>query len=171
MWNFVISETPVPEINCLSLSKFDRSLLLCYNYTCKEEENPMRKIKLDFTIPDAKSRQRFVSEYLKDNETEFSSRPLTPKELEFISNYILFGKDEDGKNGVQKKMYEIQTRNKAWQRKQDTSLDTIMEDQPHHLSKLTQSAPHFSKRQVFDREEALARATTPDQKSTYWQAH
>ena len=127
----------------------------------------MRKIKLDFTIPDAKSRQKFVTTYLKDNENEFNSHPLTPKELEFISNYILFGKDEDGKNGVQKKMYEIQTRNKAWQRKQDTSLDTIMEDQPHHLSKLTQSAPHFSKRQVFDREEALARATTPDQKSTY----
>lgn len=127
----------------------------------------MRKIKLDFTIPDAKSRQRFVTQYLKENESEFNAHPLTPKELEFISNYILFGKDEDGKNGVQKKMYEIQTRNKAWQRKQDTSLDTIMEDQPHHLSKLTQSAPHFSKRQVFDREEALARATTKDQKETY----
>lgn len=53
------------------------------------------KFKLDFSIETAEERM----EAIKEIELE----KLSPKELETISNYVLYGKDEDGTSCVDRK--------------------------------------------------------------------
>jgi hypothetical protein len=51
----------------------------------------------------------------------------TDKELETISNYLLFGKDEDGKSAVDRKEIQIKTKHNSYARKEAESLDALME--------------------------------------------
>lgn len=85
------------------------------------------RLKLDFTISSLEERTSFADQYLEDNKEIFDIKPLTEKELETIANYILWGKDKNGKNINQLKEVQLETRNKTWDRKEEESLDALIE--------------------------------------------
>ena len=85
------------------------------------------RLKLDFKINSIEDRTSFVNEYLKENEEIFNIKQLNEKELETIANYILWGKDKNGKNVNQLKEIQLETRNKTWDRKEEESLDALIE--------------------------------------------
>ena len=85
------------------------------------------RLKLDFTISSLEERTSFTDQYLEDNKEIFDINPLTEKELETIANYILWGKDKNGKNVNQLKEIQLETRNKTWDRKEEESLDALIE--------------------------------------------
>lgn len=117
---------------------------------------PKNRLKLDWKITDAQGRADFVQEYVKTLDFEPNE-----EELEVLGNYLLFGKDEDGKNGVQKGDYQIETRFKAWTPYEPLSLEELQESPGFNEGYLQPIAadtiiPKIT-RQVFDREEALAK--------------
>lgn len=79
-------------------------------------------LKLDFTIETSEERAAFVSKYIEAlyNPTE--------KELETIANYILYGKDPDGKSSVDRKEIQIETKYKSYNRKAPQSLEALLEN-------------------------------------------
>src|SRR5699024_9997485 len=83
------------------------------------------RLKLNFQLETAEERKKFLTEYLE--REEFRLNPPTPEELEMCGNYILWGKDKDGKNCVQRKEIEIETKNKTWNKKEEESLDGLLE--------------------------------------------
>ena len=114
------------------------------------------RLHLDFSIPGTHERKAFVDEYVQ--RPEFIRAPLTEDELETIANYILWGKDPDGMNAVQKGEFSIETRNKTWQRDDTESLDAMMESPTFNEASLRRPTEARTKiaREVFDRNEALA---------------
>lgn len=101
------------------------------NSTIIIKEKPIGGIKLtrlnlDFSLETNTERKAFIDKYL--SQDYFIKNPPTPKELETCANYILWGKDSDGKNPVQKKEILIDSKNKTWSRlKEEESLDALME--------------------------------------------
>ena len=84
-----------------------------------------QSIQLDFTLVSAEERRAYIDQLLSQlNSQNYSP---TTSELELFSNYILYGKEADGKSPVEKKDIEIETRYKTYQRKKDKSLDELME--------------------------------------------
>lgn len=84
------------------------------------------RLKLDFSIELAADREKFIEQYL--NEPEFCVKPPTQQELETISNYILWGKDQDGETVVSRGLVELETKNGNWTKKHsDESLDALLE--------------------------------------------
>ena len=81
----------------------------------------MGKFNLDFNIESAKDRLEAIKKIPLDT--------LTKKDLETISNYVLYGKDEDGTSAVQRKEIQIKTKFNSYQKKENmvTSLDALME--------------------------------------------
>lgn len=78
-------------------------------------------LKLDFSLSTAKERAEYIQRYM-DPYAHY-----TPKELETISNYLLYGKDEDGKSIVDRKEVQIKTKHNSYARKEAESLDALME--------------------------------------------
>lgn len=78
-------------------------------------------LKLDFSIESSKDRAEYIKTYM-DTKSNY-----TQKELETISNYVLYGKDEDGLSCVDKKLVEIKTKHSTWARKNAESLDALLE--------------------------------------------
>lgn len=71
----------------------------------------------------SEARTAFIKQYMSD--ITFSP---TEEELETIANYILYGKDSDGKSPVQKKQIEITPKHKTWSTQdQVDSLDQLRE--------------------------------------------
>ena len=120
-----------------------------------------KRIKLDWSLSTAQEREAFVEKYI--TQEQFKSDPLTPTELSHISDYLLFGKDEDGLNGTQKKLYDIETKSTSWRKKKNVSLDAILEEHPNFSF---ESTPTFQRREVFDRERAKAESS-PDELRAY----
>lgn len=73
----------------------------------------------------------------------------TPEELEMCANYVLWGKEPDGKSIVQKKFVEIETRKKTWTKTPPESLDGLLED------------PSFSENLIYHRGEPGTRIPSP----------
>jgi len=75
--------------------------------------------------------------------------------METIANYLLWGKDEDGKNPVQKHDIEIETKSKTWDRKNTDSLDELKESPTFNEATVhalnTQLARPKVVREIFDR--------------------
>lgn len=119
----------------------------------------MNRLKLDFSLNTTEERTAFLHEYL--TQSEFQSNPPSPEELETLSNYILWGKDSDGKNGVQKKNFEIDTRYKTWNNKdKEESLDALLETPTFNEQTIlppVEATPRY-KREVFNRKKALKTA-------------
>lgn len=113
------------------------------------------RLKLDFSIPDSKGRQIFLEEYLKS--PQFSKKPLTSEELEMCGNYILWGRDIDGKNSVQKKIVQIDTRNKTWNQQEAESLEALLESPTFNENNIVseKEPPRKVIKEVFSREQAL----------------
>ena len=78
-------------------------------------------LKLDFSIETAQGRADYINQYM-DPSSHF-----TQKELETISNYLLYGKDEDGTSCVDKKLVQIKPKHNSYTRKDAESLDALME--------------------------------------------
>lgn len=96
----------------------------------------MNRLHLDFTIDSAENRKNFLDEYLQ--RAEFISNPPTEDELEMMGNYLLWGRAENGKNSVQNKLVQIQTRNGTWDKDTNESLDALLE------------SPTFNESQIFE---------------------
>ena len=81
----------------------------------------MAKFKLDFTIESSKDRLEAIK--------TIPLETLTKKELETVTNYVLYGKDEDGTSIVQRKEIQIKTKFNSFNKDKDkvTSLDALME--------------------------------------------
>lgn len=111
----------------------------------------MNRLKLDWSLNMALERKSFVDKYINtiNNPTE--------EELETIANYILWGKDSDGKSAVERGELEIETKNKTWQKKEIDSLDEMMESPTFNEASLRNSSvpPTRIKRENFSREDAL----------------
>jgi len=112
----------------------------------------MNRLKLDFTIPDIYGRKRFVEDYLEEN---FPEGKLTEKELETIANYMLYGKDIDGENVVDRGEIEIETRYSTWSKKPVESLDGLLESPTFSENQIQgPNQPHYrTPKVVFSREE------------------
>lgn len=78
-------------------------------------------IKLDFSIPTSKERMEFIKKYMDD------TCRYTKKELETISNYILYGKDEDGTSIVDRKEIQIKPKHNSYTKRNIESLDSLLE--------------------------------------------
>lgn len=75
--------------------------------------------QLDFTIQDAQKRAELVR--------SFDLSDVKAKDLELIANYLCFGKDNDGTSPVDRHEIQITTRYSHFQRKNDQSLDELLE--------------------------------------------
>lgn len=119
----------------------------------------MNRLKLDFTLNSTAERTAFLKDYLQN--PDFQKHPLSNEEIETCSNYILWGKDKDGKNAVQRKEIEIETRHKTWNpRKEEESLEALLETPTFNEQTIlppTEAVPRH-KREIFNRQEALSAA-------------
>ena len=79
----------------------------------------MPKFKLDFNIYSSKDRLEAIKDLPLDT--------LNNSELETISNYVLYGKDEDGTSCVDRKEVQIKTKFNSYNRNKVVSLDEMME--------------------------------------------
>ena len=79
----------------------------------------MPKFKLDFDINSSKDRLEAVK--------QIDLASLTKTELETVSNYILYGKDEDGTSIVDRKEVQIKPKFNSYQRNNTVSLEGLME--------------------------------------------
>lgn len=117
------------------------------------------RLKLDFSIQSTDDRAKFVDEYLIENQEIYNIKPLNEKELETLANYILWGKNENGKNVAQLKEIQLETRNKTWDKKEEESLDALIESPTFHESMIRNySVPTRVRKESFSREEAREEA-------------
>lgn len=79
----------------------------------------MQKFKLDFKIYYAKDRLKAIE--------KIDLESLSKKDLELVTNYVLYGKDEDDTSPVDRKEIEIQTKFNSYHRNKNVSLDEMME--------------------------------------------
>lgn len=116
----------------------------------------INRLRLDFTIPTFKERMAFLNKYMESDE--FKKKPMTPEELEMCGNYVLWGKDEDGKNSVQRKEIQIETRNKTWSREKEAeSLEALLESPTFNENNIIATNVPRPKvvKEVFSRSKAL----------------
>ena len=114
------------------------------------------RLDLNFNLETTEQRNQFVQQYIQ--KEEFKQKPLTTAELETISNYILWGKECDGKNVVQKKEIDIKTRNSTWAKKEIESIEELMENpafDENLMIPIGVDPPIKRSREVFNREKAL----------------
>lgn len=117
------------------------------------------RLKLDFSIESSIDRNNFLQEYLSSQQ--FKDKPLTKAEMETCANYVLWGKDADGKNVVQRKEIQIETKNKTWDTKQEEeSLDGLMETPTFNENCILAptAARYKVVKETFSREKALKEA-------------
>jgi len=116
----------------------------------------MNRLKLDFSLNSSIERRDFLNTYVKS--PQFISKPLTPEELETCANYVLWGRGENGKNVVQNKEIEIETRHKTWSNtKEVESLDALLETPTFNeqiIVRPNQAVTKISK-ETFNRTDAL----------------
>lgn len=114
------------------------------------------RLKLDFSLEFIDERTNFVQEYV--NQPQFKDKPLSKEETETISNYILWGKRrDDGKNGVQRKEFEIDTKSKIWSGSENVeSLDALIESPTFDENTIMRPGEVRTKitRTVFSRDDA-----------------
>jgi len=108
------------------------------------------RLKLDWTINSTYDRKAFLDTYL----TQITFVP-NEEEIEMLGNYILWGKDIDGKSAVQRHEITIETRNKTWQKKEEESLDSLIESPTFNEASLFGTPKAKTIRNVFSRDEAL----------------
>ena len=116
----------------------------------------MNRLKLDFSLNTNVERKNFLTTYLES--PQFKSNPLTSEEIETCANYILWGRGENGKNVVQNKEIEIETRHKTWNNKKETeSLDALLETPTFNEQVIVRPNQAITKisKETFSRTEAL----------------
>lgn len=122
----------------------------------------INRLKLDFSLLTLEERTKFIEEYVK--KEEFKKKPLTSEELEMCGNYLLWGKDSSGKNAVQKKEVQIETRNKTWTKGPEVeSLEALLESPTFNENNIVMptAARPKAQKEIFSRSKALKEA--PDE--------
>lgn len=84
------------------------------------------RLNLDFSLETIEERNSFIKDYIYDFNLTHKN-PLTKSELETCADYVLWGKDKDGLNMVQKKELQINTRHKTWTQEKAESLEELFE--------------------------------------------
>ena len=79
----------------------------------------MSKFQLDFSIYSSKDRMEAIK------NIDLSS--LTKTELETVTNYVLYGKDEDDTSCVDRKEIQIKSKFNSYNKDKHISLDELME--------------------------------------------
>lgn len=82
-------------------------------------------LQLDFTIESNIERQKYVNNLVL--EWEKLGKKLREEDLDLLADYVLYGKDSDGKSPVDKKEIEIQSKYSIKPKKQVKSLEELME--------------------------------------------
>lgn len=117
------------------------------------------RLHLDFKLTTTDERNAFVHEYLA--KEPFITHPPTEEELETIGNYLLWGKDPvTGLNAKQADGIDIETKHGTWDKNSNVeSLEGLMESPTFNEVALlnAQLAPAKVKREVFSRQDTLAR--------------
>ena len=116
----------------------------------------MNRLKLDWGLSTSIERNDFVLQYI--NQPPFDTRPLNSDELETIANYILWGKNENGRNLDQEGLIELPRKNSTWVSQNVDSLDEMMESPTFNeasFSSINSRVPTKKVRKVFSRQEAL----------------
>ena len=118
----------------------------------------MNRLKLNWSLSTADERKTFLESYLQS--PQFKYIPLNADELEMCANYVLFGKDENGSNGVQRKEYKIQTKHSTWNEQEIESLDMLMESPAFNENSIVQPTEARFKvvKENFSRSKALKEA-------------
>ena len=119
----------------------------------------MNRLKLDWALPTSIERNAFVQQYILQDV--FASKPLTSDELETISNYILWGKNENDKNLDQDGYIELPRKNSTWSTQNVDSLDELSESPTFNealIYSLTSKLPTKKVREVFSRQEIMKNA-------------
>lgn len=107
----------------------------------------MPKFTLNFDIPTSQERM----EAIKD--IDLSS--LNPSELETVSNYVLYGKDADGKSVVDRKEVQIKRKFNSYEKDRFVSLDEMMESPTFDESVLQKNKTQYKKvKPSIDKEKA-----------------
>lgn len=119
----------------------------------------MNRLKLNFGLQGDNERAQFLKEYFEGEN--FKKKPLDEDELETCANYVLWGKNENGKNLVQEKKIEIKTKAGIWDKKEaDESLDFLLETPTFNENSIIQ--PHEVRprtlKETFSRSKALKEA-------------
>lgn len=75
-----------------------------------------------------------------------------------MANYVLWGKNEQGLNARQEKLYDIKSKHSTWDSSDAESLEGLMEQPAFNEASLQSldAVPFRTKREVFSREKALA---------------
>lgn len=105
------------------------------------------RLQLNWELPTAKERIEFLSRYMEGLPFEPS-----PAELETCAAYVLWGFDEDGKNGEQKGQYDLGRKRKSWTQKEPTSLDELVSTTGESEILPKSYVPTKVTREVFSRE-------------------
>lgn len=113
------------------------------------------RLNLDFSLSTNSERALYIQQYLTD--PQFTQTPPTPAELEMLANYLLWGKDpKTGKNVVQDKSIQIESRNSTWSTPPVESFDALIESPTFNEAQFTHNAnaPTHAQKKTFSRTEA-----------------
>lgn len=82
------------------------------------------RLRLDFSLATRDERNNFLQSYL--NQQQFIDNPPTEDELATMADYLLWGKDEKGKNGKQQGL-DLRSKHGTWDETPIDSLDQLLE--------------------------------------------
>lgn len=115
----------------------------------------MSKFQLDFSIYYSKDRLEAIK--------HIDLSKLNKSELELITNYVLYGKDEDNLSLVDKKYVQIKTKFNSYNKNKTVSLDEMLESPTFDESILQKNNSIYRKGQIkIDQNKA---AQIPDMKN------
>ena len=116
-------------------------------------------LDLDFKLETSEERIKFLDIYLKS--PQFKTNPLTQTELETITNYIFWGKDENGSPLYKSTCEKPETRNNTWSQNQTISYEGLLESPGFSETQFqaqVQGAIFKYPTQKFNRTDALKRS-------------
>ena len=139
---------PIPNEG---LPVFEKPIGLSEKPTAQSEKAAGAELPfvLDFSLDGAKERAEFITRMLS-----YKKKPLTARQLDLITTYLLYGKDEeDGKSPVQRKELTVTTRY-GRQAHPTSSLDELLE-QPgfNEVVSFEPKTRYTSPKPTFNREE------------------
>lgn len=139
---------PIPNEG---LPVFEKPVGLSEKSTAQSEKAAGAELPfvLDFSLDGAKERAEFITRMLS-----YKKKPLTARQLDLITTYLLYGKDEeDGKSPVQRKELTVTTRY-GRQAHPTSSLDELLE-QPgfNEVVSFEPKTRYTSPKPTFNREE------------------
>lgn len=118
----------------------------------------LNRLRLDFSLTTREERNNFLQSYL--TQQQFIDAPPTEDELNTMADYLLWGKDEKGKNGKQQGL-DLKSKHGTWDESPLDSLDQLLEQPTFSEAGISAlgSTQFRTKKETFSREDALANAS------------